>query len=160
MLRSLLFESTERDAVYHDIIVIIVIITILITAVEAARESKSSLTNFAASLSSPGITYDAEKEERQLQDARQRELLRIEETKQKAAQLGQASARLGSLCFALLCFVFFLSWLAFFSFFYGLVASVNSLIPQIEEVKLETRTQAFAQAEICGRVVVRRVGVT
>lgn len=35
--------------------------------------------------------YDAEKEERQLQDARQRELLRIEETKQKAAQLGQAS---------------------------------------------------------------------
>lgn len=37
--------------------------------------------------------YDAEKEERQLQDARQRELLRIEETKQKAAQLGQASAR-------------------------------------------------------------------
>lgn len=36
--------------------------------------------------------YDAEKEERQLQDARQRELLRIEETKQKAAQLGQASA--------------------------------------------------------------------
>lgn len=36
--------------------------------------------------------YDAEKEERQLQDARQRELLRIEETKQKAAQLGEASA--------------------------------------------------------------------
>lgn len=36
--------------------------------------------------------YDAEKEERQLQDARQRELLRIEETKQKAAQLGQVSA--------------------------------------------------------------------
>lgn len=36
--------------------------------------------------------YDAEKEERQLQDARQRELLRIEETKQKAAQLGQAKA--------------------------------------------------------------------
>lgn len=36
--------------------------------------------------------YDAEKEERQLQDARQRELLRIEETKQKAAQLGQAQA--------------------------------------------------------------------
>lgn len=40
----------------------------------------------------PGIMYDAEKEERQLQDARQRELLRIEETKQKAAQLGQTSA--------------------------------------------------------------------
>lgn len=40
----------------------------------------------------PGIMYDAEKEERQLQDARQRELLRIEETKQKAAQLGQNSA--------------------------------------------------------------------
>lgn len=36
--------------------------------------------------------YDAEKEERQLQDARQRELQRIEETKQKAAQLGQDSA--------------------------------------------------------------------
>lgn len=36
--------------------------------------------------------YDAEKEERQLHDARQRELLRIEETKQKAAQLGQAQA--------------------------------------------------------------------
>lgn len=33
------------------------------------------------------IMYDAEKEERQLQDARQRELQRIEETKQKAAQL-------------------------------------------------------------------------
>lgn len=115
MLRSLLFESTERDAVYHDIIVIIVIIT----AVEATRESKSSLTNVAASFSSPpGITYDAEKEERQLQDARQRELLRIEETKQKAAQLGQASARLGSARFALLCFVFFLSWLAFFFLFF------------------------------------------
>lgn len=35
-----------------------------------------------------GIKYDAEKEERQLQEARQRELQRIEETKQKAAEKG------------------------------------------------------------------------
>ncbi|XP_016118475.1 vacuolar protein sorting-associated protein 13A-like, partial [Sinocyclocheilus grahami] len=34
------------------------------------------------------IKYDAEKEERQLQEARQRELQRIEETKQKAAEKG------------------------------------------------------------------------
>ena len=38
---------------------------------------------------SPGIKYDAEKEEKQLQEARQRELQRIEETKQKAAEQGQ-----------------------------------------------------------------------
>uniref|UniRef100_A0A671TE89 Vacuolar protein sorting 13 homolog A n=1 Tax=Sinocyclocheilus anshuiensis TaxID=1608454 RepID=A0A671TE89_9TELE len=36
------------------------------------------------------IKYDAEKEERQLQEARQRELQRIEETKQKAAEKGAA----------------------------------------------------------------------
>lgn len=35
-----------------------------------------------------GIKYDAEKEERQLQEAQQRELMRIEETKQKAAEKG------------------------------------------------------------------------
>lgn len=35
-----------------------------------------------------GIKYDAEKEDRQLQEARQRELQRIEETKQKAAEKG------------------------------------------------------------------------
>ncbi|KAG7265617.1 hypothetical protein CRUP_015739 [Coryphaenoides rupestris] len=34
------------------------------------------------------IKYDAEKEEKQLQEARQRELHRIEETKQKAAEQG------------------------------------------------------------------------
>jgi vacuolar protein sorting-associated protein 13A/C len=38
-----------------------------------------------------GIKYDAEKEEKQLQEARQRELQRIEETKQKAAEQGQSS---------------------------------------------------------------------
>ena len=37
----------------------------------------------------PGIKYDAEKEEKQLQEARQRELQRIEETKLKAAEQGQ-----------------------------------------------------------------------
>uniref|UniRef100_A0A8C1Q848 Vacuolar protein sorting 13 homolog A n=1 Tax=Cyprinus carpio TaxID=7962 RepID=A0A8C1Q848_CYPCA len=36
------------------------------------------------------IKYDAEKEERQLQEAQQRELQRIEETKQKAAEKGAA----------------------------------------------------------------------
>lgn len=41
---------------------------------------------------SPGIKYDSEKEEKQLQEARQRELQRIEETKQKAAEQGQGSA--------------------------------------------------------------------
>ena len=41
---------------------------------------------------SPGIKYDAEKEEKQLQEARQRELQRIEETKQKAAEQGQGSS--------------------------------------------------------------------
>lgn len=40
----------------------------------------------------PGIKYDAEKEEKQLQEARQRELQRIEETKLKAAEQGQGSA--------------------------------------------------------------------
>lgn len=40
----------------------------------------------------PGIKYDAEKEEKQLQEARQRELDRIEETKLKAAEIGQSSA--------------------------------------------------------------------
>lgn len=39
-----------------------------------------------------GIKYDAEKEERQLQEARQRELQRIEDTKLKAAEQGQGSA--------------------------------------------------------------------
>uniref|UniRef100_A0A671TE94 Chorein N-terminal domain-containing protein n=1 Tax=Sinocyclocheilus anshuiensis TaxID=1608454 RepID=A0A671TE94_9TELE len=38
------------------------------------------------------IKYDAEKEERQLQEARQRELQRIEETKQKAAEKGNPKA--------------------------------------------------------------------
>lgn len=37
----------------------------------------------------PGIKYDAVKEEKQLQEARQRELQRIEETKLKAAEKGQ-----------------------------------------------------------------------
>ena len=41
---------------------------------------------------SPGIKYDAEKEEKQLQEARQRELQRIEETKQKAAEQGQGTS--------------------------------------------------------------------
>lgn len=36
-----------------------------------------------------GIKYDAEKEDKQLQEARQRELQRIEETKLKAAEQGQ-----------------------------------------------------------------------
>lgn len=39
----------------------------------------------------PGIKYDAEKEEKQLQEARQRDLDRIEETKLKAAEQGQSS---------------------------------------------------------------------
>lgn len=39
-----------------------------------------------------GIKYDAEKEEKQLQEARQRELQRIEETKLKAAEQGQDSS--------------------------------------------------------------------
>jgi hypothetical protein len=43
------------------------------------------------SLHDSGIKYDAEKEEKQLQEARQRELQRIEETKQKAAEQGQSS---------------------------------------------------------------------
>lgn len=47
-----------------------------------------------------GIKYDAEKEERQLQEARQRELQRIEESKQKAAEKG-AGNRLSSLWFYL-----------------------------------------------------------
>lgn len=38
-----------------------------------------------------GIKFDAEKEERQLQEARQRELQRIEETKLKAAEQGLSS---------------------------------------------------------------------
>lgn len=45
-----------------------------------------------------GIKYDAEKEERQLQEARQRELQRIEETKQKAAEKGAVN-HLSSLWF-------------------------------------------------------------
>lgn len=48
-------------------------------------------SNFFATLF-PGIKYDAEKEEKQLQEARQRELQRIEETKLKAAEQGWASA--------------------------------------------------------------------
>lgn len=51
------------------------------------RQINISLTPFF-----PGIKYDAEKEEKQLQEARQRELQRIEETKLKAAEQGQASA--------------------------------------------------------------------
>uniref|UniRef100_A0A3Q3JC42 Vacuolar protein sorting 13 homolog A n=1 Tax=Monopterus albus TaxID=43700 RepID=A0A3Q3JC42_MONAL len=39
------------------------------------------------------LKYDAEKEERQLQEARQRELQRIEETKLKAAEQGQGSEK-------------------------------------------------------------------
>lgn len=46
----------------------------------------------------PGIKYDAEKEEKQLQEARQRELQRIEETKLKAAEQGQGSALKGTVC--------------------------------------------------------------
>lgn len=42
-----------------------------------------------------GIKYDAEKEERQLQEARQRELQRIEETKQKAAEKGARNLESG-----------------------------------------------------------------
>lgn len=39
-----------------------------------------------------GIKYDAEKEEKQLQEARQRELQRIEQTKLKAAEQGQGAS--------------------------------------------------------------------
>lgn len=38
---------------------------------------------------SQGIKYDADKEERNLQEAKQRELLRIEEALQKAAEKGR-----------------------------------------------------------------------
>lgn len=45
----------------------------------------------------PGIKYDAEKEEKQLQEARQRKLQQIE-TKLTAGDQGQASALILKLC--------------------------------------------------------------
>lgn len=45
----------------------------------------------------PGIKYDAEKEEKQLQEARQRKLQQIE-TKLTAGDQGQASALILRLC--------------------------------------------------------------